>query len=150
MKTIDMVKAFKDTLADYSGFPVELEPAKNRRTEPHISLSFSGFEKQGTDREKIIFTLALSASGEGPSYFLDRTIELSRVIYKLRQGSCDNQVQEKPYLDVDIAPGFKPRATFTQTMTGRFQENQEEKFKYEYMEMYRVELSYNPVKLEET
>ncbi len=149
MKAIDMVKAFQATLAGKAGFPVDLEGAKNKRTEPHISLSFSGFEKQGTDREKINFTMALSASGEGPSYFLDKIIELSRAIYKLKQGSCEGQVQAKPYLDVDIAAGFKPRAIFTQIMTGRFQENQEEKFKYEYMEMYRVELSFNPIKLEE-
>ena len=150
MKKIEMVEAFKTALKNYTGFPVDIAPSRTERDEPHISLSFSGFDKQGTDREKILFNMTLSASGEGPSYFLDEVIELSGSVYELRQNSTDTASQKRAYLDVEVAQDFKPRATFNQVSAGRFQENQEGKFKYSYIEIYRVELSYNPIKLEET
>ena len=142
MKREEMLDRFKKELSKATGFAVEFEPSQTRRDEPCIFLSLNGFDLQGIDREKIIFSALLSVSGEGPFYFLNSAIALSRALLLL-------QTAEQPYLDIDIAPAFKPRATFKQTATGRFQENQEGKFKYSYMEMYRVELSYNPEKLKE-
>jgi len=115
--------------------PALVEPESLETTEPFFRLGFTGFDAAGKNREQLSLTGTLTAQGDGPDYFLDSVIEASRKLLPLRERAF-------PFT---VSSGVSATATMERTAPGRFQENEEGKYHFSYIEVYRIELTYNPI-----
>lgn len=137
---MELLEGFKAWLMGQYACPVLIEPQKQDRAEPRWRLAVSHFEKQGEDRRGLNIVGTIQADGDGPGIYLDKIMALS-------EKSVELELTEEGFEFSYTLPGgtYKAKATFSLSGDGAWRENDpEEKFRFSYMEQYRIQLSYNP------
>lgn len=121
------------------GMTVFLDPLAVDPTEIGVRLSYSGFETQGDDREKIVLQASVEGHGIDPGAFLSKVMFHSRALSKMAASG----------LEFPVGPSRKAKAIVTRTAEGRFaRDEMSEKLDWIFQEPYRIELSYNPAILD--
>ena len=137
---MELLDGFKTWLGSQYNCPVLIEPQRQDRAEPRWRLAASHFEKQGENRRLLNIVGTIQADGDGPGTYLSRILSIS-------SKSAEIGLTEKgfEFTYTTLSGTYTAKAFFTLSGEGSWRENDpEEKFRYSYMEQYRIQLSYNP------
>lgn len=138
-EVVVIVEAFTEYLRSL-GLKVYLGPSQIDPPDVGLRLYYVGAAAQGADRERISLEAILTGRGMDPGLYLGKIMSHSRILASLLQKG----------FEYPLSASLKAKAELKPTSEGRFiKEEAEDKYDWIFQAYYRVELSYNPVVLDD-